>query len=90
MLRRLVGAEAYGRALDLYFARHDGQAATIEDWLKVFEDAAGRDLAQFERWYSQAGTPRVTATERWDTGATAWSSRRRPRRRRASPRRRRW
>ncbi|MEO1611092.1 MAG: DUF3458 domain-containing protein, partial [Pseudomonadota bacterium] len=62
MLRRLVGAEGYRKALDLYFERHDGQACTIEDWLTVFEDATGRDLAQFKRWYSQAGAPRVTAT----------------------------
>ena len=66
MLRRLVGPETYARALDLYFERHDGQACTIEDWLAVFEDASGRDLAQFKRWYSQAGTPRLTATEHWD------------------------
>ena len=59
MLKRLVGDEAYKKALDLYFARHDGQACTIEDWLKVFEDATGRDLSQFQRWYAQAGTPRV-------------------------------
>ena len=41
MLKRLVGEEAYYRALDLYFTRHDGQAATIEDWLKVFEEVDG-------------------------------------------------
>ena len=68
MLRRLVGPETYSRALDLYFERHDGQACTIEDWLKVFEDASGRDLTQFKRWYSQAGTPRLKASERWDGG----------------------
>ena len=68
MLRRLVGADAWRRALDLYFARHDGQACTIEDWLKVFEDASGRDLGRFKRWYSQAGTPRLRATEAWDGG----------------------
>ncbi|MFV0336362.1 MAG: aminopeptidase N [Tropicimonas sp.] len=63
MLRRLVGDEGYARALDLYFTRHDGQAATIEDWLKVFEDATGRDLSQFRLWYSQAGTPRIGVEE---------------------------
>ncbi|CUH76656.1 aminopeptidase N [Tropicibacter naphthalenivorans] len=68
MLRRLVGPEAYSKALDLYFDRHDGDAATIEDWLKVFEDATGRDLTQFKRWYSQAGTPRVTVSEDWQDG----------------------
>ncbi|MGC9417539.1 MAG: aminopeptidase N [Rhodovulum sp.] len=68
MLRRLVGPEGYDKALALYFDRHDGQAATIEDWLKVFEDATGRDLTQFKRWYSQAGTPRLTITEDFKAG----------------------
>ncbi len=68
MLRRLVGAEGYAKALDLYFERHDGQAATIEDWLKVFEDATGRDLTQFKLWYSQAGTPHVRMQETWADG----------------------
>ncbi|MGY6635072.1 MAG: aminopeptidase N [Alkalilacustris sp.] len=66
MLRTLVGAEAYDAALRLYFERHDGQACTIEDWLKVFEDATGRDLSQFALWYSQAGTPRLRVAEDWD------------------------
>ncbi|MDO5622187.1 MAG: aminopeptidase N [Paracoccus sp. (in: a-proteobacteria)] len=68
MLKRLVGNDGYARALDLYFTRHDGQACTIEDWLKVFEDATGRDLDQFSRWYTDAGTPRLTMTEEWDSG----------------------
>jgi len=66
MLKRLVGDAAYAEALDLYFARHDGQACTIEDWLKVFEDVTGRDLSQFKLWYTEAGTPRVSVTESWD------------------------
>ncbi|MBY6160858.1 aminopeptidase N [Mameliella alba] len=69
MLKRLVGEADYAKALDLYFDRHDGDAATIEDWLKVFEDATGRDLSQFKRWYSQSGTPRVEVTEDWADGA---------------------
>src|SRR6056297_3586370 len=68
MLKRLVGEEGYARALALYFARHDGDAATIEDWLAVFEEACGRDLSQFGLWYAQAGTPRVTATESFENG----------------------
>lgn len=71
MLKRLVGDEGYARALDLYFARHDGDAATIEDWLKVFEDATGRDLTQFKRWYTDAGTPVVTMSEEWQDGTLA-------------------
>ena len=68
MLKRLVGDAGYAKALDLYFQRHDGDAATIEDWLKVFEDATGRDLSQFSRWYSEAGTPRVSVSEDWADG----------------------
>lgn len=65
MLKRLVGDAAYAQALDLYFQRHDGDAATIEDWLKVFEDTTGRDLTQFKRWYAEAGTPRLQVHEAW-------------------------
>ncbi|MCC5992015.1 MAG: aminopeptidase N [Rhodobacteraceae bacterium] len=68
MLHLLVGEDRYRAALDLYFARHDGQACTIEDWIAVFEEAAGRDLSQFKRWYEQAGTPVVTVTEDWAEG----------------------
>ncbi|WP_223428384.1 aminopeptidase N [Tateyamaria pelophila] len=68
MLHTLVGTKAYAAALDLYFERHDGQACTIEDWLTVFEDSTGRDLSQFKRWYSQAGTPRVAVTESFADG----------------------
>ncbi len=68
MLRALVGDDGYKAALDLYFDRHDGQACTIEDWLKVFEDATGRDLTQFKRWYSEAGTPRLQVAEHFEDG----------------------
>ncbi len=68
MLKRLVGNEGYYKALKLYFARHDGQACTIEDWLQVFEDATGRDLAQFKRWYSDAGTPRLQVSDDFKDG----------------------
>ena len=68
MLKRIVGDHAYAQALELYFERHDGDAATIEDWLKVFQDTTGRDLTQFSKWYSQAGTPRVTVTDDFTDG----------------------
>ncbi len=66
MLKTLVGDDAYAKALDLYFERHDGQACTIEDWITVFEDCTGRDLSQFKLWYSQSGTPEVTVREEYD------------------------
>ena len=68
MLKTLVGDEAWKKALTLYFERHDGQACTIEDWLRVFEDVTGRDLAQFKRWYEDAGTPRLSVTDSFEGG----------------------
>ena len=68
MLKTLVGDQAYYKALALYFQRHDGDAATIEDWLQVFEDSTGRDLGQFKNWYTQAGTPEVSVTETYKKG----------------------
>ncbi len=69
MLHTLLGPETYRRALDLYFERHDGQACTIEDFRACFEDASGRDLSDFARWWSQAGTPRLRLSGRWEPEA---------------------
>jgi aminopeptidase N len=69
MLHTLLGPETYRRALDLYFERHDGEAATIEQFRACFEAASGRDLSQFALWWSQAGTPRVAVEEAWDEAA---------------------
>ena len=71
MIRTIVGAEAFRRGMDLYFERHDGEAATVEDFVRVFEDASGEDLSQFALWYQQAGTPNVTASVAWDEAAGA-------------------
>ncbi len=66
MYLTLLGRDAFRKGMDLYFARHDGQAVTCDDFRQAMADASGRDLAQFERWYSQAGTPVVTATSTYD------------------------
>ena len=75
MLRTLVGDETYRKATDLYFARHDGQAATVEDWVKCFEDASGRDLKQFRLWYAQAGTPLIEADGTYNAAAKTYALR---------------
>ncbi|ESY81972.1 aminopeptidase N [Mesorhizobium sp. LNHC220B00] len=62
MIRTILGPEVFRAGMDLYFERHDGEAATIEDFIKVFEDASGRDLSQFALWYHQAGTPNLTVS----------------------------
>jgi len=59
MMRTLAGPERFRRGCDVYFERHDGEAATCEDFIRAMEDGAGLDLAQFRLWYSQAGTPHV-------------------------------
>ena len=66
MLHTLLGPELFRKGSDLYFERHDGQAVTTDDFVRAMEDASGRDLTQFRRWYSQAGTPRLQITDRYD------------------------
>ncbi|NRA86455.1 MAG: aminopeptidase N [Rhizobiales bacterium] len=56
-LHSLVGADHFRASMDYYFDNFDGQAATVKDFLYCFEQVTGRDLSQFDRWYSQAGTP---------------------------------
>ena len=60
MIMTLVGREGFRKGMDLYFERHDGTAATVEDFIAAMADANGADLAQFMLWYSQAGTPELT------------------------------
>jgi len=60
MMKTMAGDEAFRRGTDLYFERHDGEAATCEDFVKAIEDGSGIDLEQFRLWYSQAGTPKVS------------------------------
>jgi len=71
MMQTLVGRDGFTRGMALYFARHDGQAVTCDDFAQAIADAnPGSALATrleaFKRWYSQAGTPRVTARGRYD------------------------
>ncbi|MDQ7970791.1 MAG: aminopeptidase N [Oxalicibacterium faecigallinarum] len=66
MYQTLLGRDGFRKGMDLYFERHDGQAVECDDFRAAMSDANGRDLTQFERWYSQAGTPRVVATTVYD------------------------
>ena len=68
MIRTIIGRKAFRAGMDLYFERHDGQAVTIEDFVRCFEEASGKDLSQFSLWYHQAGTPNVAATSSYDAG----------------------
>jgi len=73
MVQTLIGADKFRAGMDLYFSRHDGHAATVEQFIQCFADASGRDMTQFMRWYSQAGTPQVTATGRFDPAAKTYT-----------------
>jgi aminopeptidase N len=66
MIHTLLGAANFRKGLDLYFARHDNQAVTIEDFVAAMQDASGVDLGRFRLWYAQAGTPTVMVRESWD------------------------
>jgi aminopeptidase N len=61
MMHTILGPEKFRAGSDLYFDRHDGEAATCEDFVKAMEEASGVDLGAFRLWYSQAGTPKVRA-----------------------------
>ncbi|MEJ2767776.1 aminopeptidase N [Mycetohabitans sp. B46] len=73
MYQTLFGRDGLRRGMDLYFERHDGQAVTCDDFRAAMADANHRDLAQFERWYSQAGTPRVTVRTAYDPMARTFT-----------------
>ena len=68
MQQILLGQAGFRQGMDLYFLRHDGQAVTIDDFVRAMEDANQRDLTQFKRWYSQAGTPVVEVLSQFESG----------------------
>jgi aminopeptidase N len=73
MYQTLLGRDGFRKGMDLYFERHDEQAVTCDDFRAAMADANGRDLAQFERWYSQAGTPVVKAGTTYDADAKTFT-----------------
>jgi aminopeptidase N len=69
MQANLLGPERFRQATDRYFERHDGQAVTTDDFVRCMEEASGRDLGQFRRWYEQAGTPELSVQGDYDAAA---------------------
>ncbi|MCM2291924.1 aminopeptidase N [Allorhizobium sp. BGMRC 0089] len=72
MIATILGPKLFKKGMDLYFDRHDGEAATVEDFVRCFADVSGRDLSQFSLWYNQAGTPHVTVTTDYDASAKSF------------------
>jgi aminopeptidase N len=78
MMQTLVGRDGFAKGMSLYFERHDGQAVTCDDFAQAIADANPdselfKQLPQFKRWYSQAGTPRVNARGRYDAPSRTYT-----------------
>ncbi|MFZ2951244.1 MAG: aminopeptidase N [Desulfuromonadaceae bacterium] len=73
MLHTMLGREPFRRGMDLYFERFDGQAVTVDDFVRTMAEAGGLDLGQFALWYSQAGTPQLVASGSYDAAARTFT-----------------
>lgn len=73
MMKTFIGPEKFRAATNLYFDRHDGEAATVENFIICMEEAGQTDLTQFRHWYRDAGTPLVSVTENWDAASKIWT-----------------
>jgi aminopeptidase N len=73
MLHTILGPELFRQGMDLYFERHDGEAATVEDFVRCFETVSHRDLTQFRLWYRQAGTPELKVESAYDAKAQTFA-----------------
>ena len=73
MLEILLGREKFIKGVRLYLARHDGQAATCDDFVAALEEAGQVDLSQFHRWYTQAGTPELRISSAYDSDARTFT-----------------
>jgi aminopeptidase N len=73
MVQTLIGQEKFRAGMDLYFTRHDGEAATIEQFIQCFADVSRRDMSQFMLWYAQAGTPEVAVTTKYNAATKTFT-----------------
>lgn len=74
MMLTMLGRDTFRDGADLFFERHDGEAATVEDFLSCMTDASGRDLIQFSKWYEQAGTPIVNVKTSYNAEAQEFTA----------------
>ena len=73
MMHTLLGETNFQKGMTLYFERHDGQAVTCDDFVSAMSDASGVDLEQFKQWYSQSGTPRLNAIQKFDSSSNTYT-----------------
>jgi aminopeptidase N len=73
MIATILGKDLFKKGMDLYFERHDGEAATVEDFVQCFAEVSNRDLTQFSLWYHQAGTPSIAVSCAFDADAKTFT-----------------
>ena len=73
MIATIIGRPAFRLGMDLYFARHDGHAVTVDDFMQAMQDASDVDLTCFKRWYYQAGTPELEVADEYDPATQRWT-----------------
>jgi len=73
MLHNLLGEKTFQEGMKCYFLRHDGEAVTTDDFIAAMEAASGKNLSQFKLWYSQAGTPEITVSGKFDSNLKTYS-----------------
>ncbi|CAH1386570.1 Aminopeptidase N [Candidatus Nitrotoga sp. M5] len=73
MYQTLLGRDGFRKGMDLYFERHDGQAVSCDDFREAMAHSSGRDLSQFERWYSQSGTPQLKVQSKYDAAKQTYT-----------------
>jgi aminopeptidase N len=73
MMHTLLGAAGFRKGMDLYIARDDNHAVTIEDFVRALQDGSGVDLSAFIAWYAQAGTPELHVRDAYDAGARRYT-----------------
>lgn len=72
MIRLMIGDAVFRKGMDLYFERHDGEAAIVEQFIQCFADVSGRDFKPFMRWYDQAGTPVLRVRDHYDAASKTY------------------
>ena len=73
MMATIIGRENFRKGMDLYFARHDNNAVTIDDFVSAMQDASGVDLERFKLWYHQAGTPEIAISDAYDASTKRYT-----------------
>lgn len=66
MYQTILGQAGFKKGMELYFARHDGQAVTCNEFCSAMADANKINLDQFLLWYSQAGTPTLKISDSYN------------------------